>query len=363
MTDRGPSIMFNPRMNTGIYWSGEGVINVVVAGSNVADNPPAPGSREDELLKMVTELGDRLHTANQRVREFESAEMFAEANSGAPYTDDKDVRQIVEIVTEQIIGKTELRMGQPEPSALYQRVVDKFTDLMMSYHRAFLKNRAQIAEYEEALRLGDAGHREAKQQHMAWYQRAETLQAAIAPVVDLYIAEVSRRARCSARQERPGPWDVPVQMYSLMGDLSDTVAILGALPIPTYESFTRDRRQKLILAWAERTFHDSGRADPLERACRFIEEALELFDAVYHQAGGNWEHMDTVLPKIIARVRNRPPGDVFQEFGQVGVTVNCLAELLGVSFATAEIREFERVQLIPRDVFLARHATKGDVAP
>lgn len=108
-------------------------------------------------------------------------------------------------------------------------------------------------------------------------------------------------------------------------------------------------RQEAALAWAVDTFGDIAK-DPHERACRFVEEAIELAQA----AGID---RDT-LGKIIERVYSRNPGDLRKEVGQAALTIELFAEVLHIDAGRAAQAEYSRVQEIPKSEWDRRHAAK-----
>lgn len=138
----------------------------------------------------------------------------------------------------------------------------------------------------------------------------------------------------------------------------------GRADRPSFEQQQRDRRQSHILAWAVGTFTMPGcePADIRERARRFLEEALELFQSAYFVTTGTARHADADddATAVMNRVFSRPAGGAAREVGQVAVTLACLAEALTVSVAAEEVREFERVLSIPKAEFQARHQAKMD---
>jgi|SRR6185312_6086491 len=106
-----------------------------------------------------------------------------------------------------------------------------------------------------------------------------------------------------------------------------------------------------MLAWAEKTFGAIAR-DPHERALRFIEESLELAQAV----GLTREE----AAAMIERVYSRPPGDVFKEAGQAKLTAETLYSVLGIKPWVAYDAECERVLAIPQEEWDRRHAAKKE---
>ncbi len=110
-------------------------------------------------------------------------------------------------------------------------------------------------------------------------------------------------------------------------------------------------RPKQILDWAISTFGVIAILKD-ERASRFLEEALELA-----QAQGLRE---AIAETILARVYARKPGDVETEIGQALLTLECLAENLGLCADELAGREFDRIQKLPRDYFVRRQNVKAE---
>src|SRR5580704_3253742 len=112
----------------------------------------------------------------------------------------------------------------------------------------------------------------------------------------------------------------------------------------------REYRQHDAYEWGVRTFGDVARSNR-ERARRFIEEAIELA-----QACG----MHPVeVARILEHVYNKPPGEVFQEAGGVGITLLMLCHAFGISADHAERTELQRVQSMPAKHFRDRHNIKA----
>lgn len=113
----------------------------------------------------------------------------------------------------------------------------------------------------------------------------------------------------------------------------------------------RDERQKILMAWAQRVFGETGEdADMDTRALRFLEEAMELA-----QAFGLEERRAHIVTSYVYR---RPWGVPAQEIGGVMVTLSLLAEGAGLSVEKAETMEIERVLAMPDDYFRRRQAEK-----
>lgn len=115
---------------------------------------------------------------------------------------------------------------------------------------------------------------------------------------------------------------------------------------------SRDRRQRAVVDWCAAAFGVAEASYLPQRALRFLEEAVELYQA----AGGH----PAQAHKLISFVFGREPGTIHQELGGVGVTLLALAEVAGVSADEAERMEMNRVLALPLDHFAARNKAKND---
>lgn len=112
----------------------------------------------------------------------------------------------------------------------------------------------------------------------------------------------------------------------------------------------RNARQRQAHRWGAETFGIGNVINVQERARRFLEEAIELAQAV---------GLDHGQVRDLARhVYAKPPGDFLQEAGGAGVTLLVLCEALGISADCAEVEEINRVLNIDPDHFRKRHAIK-----
>lgn len=112
----------------------------------------------------------------------------------------------------------------------------------------------------------------------------------------------------------------------------------------------RVTRQTRVGRWVRDTFGDGIAMSLTERAMRLVEEAVEAAQAVGLS-------QDKVL-LIVGRVYNRPPGELAQELGGVGVTLLAFAEAAGLSADRLERQEVKRIHEFPADKFRTRHAEK-----
>ena len=119
----------------------------------------------------------------------------------------------------------------------------------------------------------------------------------------------------------------------------------------------RDLRQTVIMGWVKNTFGpvDPEAATPAGRRRRFLEEALELVQAM----GGSMDEVETQANRVFARL----PGASAEEIGGVGITLLALAASIGVSAEAMEIAEAHRVLNHPGGAahFQPRHTAKPDV--
>lgn len=114
----------------------------------------------------------------------------------------------------------------------------------------------------------------------------------------------------------------------------------------------RNQRQRQVYDWARTTFGEKHASSQQQRAIRFLEEAIELYQA----CNGT---IDTAH-KLIDYVFENPSGEVLQELGGVGVTLLALAEASGISADVAEDKEVQRVLALPQDHFRKRNKVKND---
>lgn len=118
-----------------------------------------------------------------------------------------------------------------------------------------------------------------------------------------------------------------------------------------YGTPMRGFRQSTVAAWCAAAFGTDHAASVPQRAVRMLEEAIELYQA----AGAE----PAMAHKLIDFVFDRPPGDLFQELGGVGLTVLALAEAAHVSADAAEVVEIERVMAKPLEHFKGRNEAKN----
>jgi hypothetical protein len=111
-------------------------------------------------------------------------------------------------------------------------------------------------------------------------------------------------------------------------------------------------RRVRALAWAVNTFGEIA-ADKEERAMRFVEEAVELVNAL---------GLDVrTVRAIVERVYGRQKGDRGRELGQAMFTLELLGEALAIDPSRAADAEFTRCQAIPKEEWERRHKAKVDI--
>jgi hypothetical protein len=111
------------------------------------------------------------------------------------------------------------------------------------------------------------------------------------------------------------------------------------------------------LDWAVKTFGPEA-GDPVERASRFVEEAIELA----HAAGVSRERLGRTVERIYRASMRRP----LLEIGQAQLTLDAYAATGGQSAAALAESEFERVQRLDPAVLLASYERKkanGEAGP
>lgn len=105
------------------------------------------------------------------------------------------------------------------------------------------------------------------------------------------------------------------------------------------EALSRSERQELVTDWCRRAFGVESQKDRSKRVLRFLEEALELFQA----EGGGYDRAEALLQ----RVYSRPPGEAPQEVGGVCVTLLSYCSAAGLSLEECEAEEIARVLAKP----------------
>jgi hypothetical protein len=104
---------------------------------------------------------------------------------------------------------------------------------------------------------------------------------------------------------------------------------------PNHPSAEWSKYQKEALSWASKCFGPTAPFDLKERRDRFLEEALELYQAT----GGALDE----AAELCQYVYGRPVGEVDQEVGGVGLTLSLLCSARGLDLGTALDTELARV--------------------
>lgn len=107
--------------------------------------------------------------------------------------------------------------------------------------------------------------------------------------------------------------------------------------------------QNDVLEWVRRTFGEAFLNDR-ERSLRFIEEAVELVQALGLPADD--------VRRVTDHVYARPDGDYPQEMGGVIITLEALAEHVGVNLDRQASLEWERINAMPQSHFDAASERK-----
>ncbi len=114
----------------------------------------------------------------------------------------------------------------------------------------------------------------------------------------------------------------------------------------------RDTRQLAVHNWCKAAFGAAHASSVEQRAVRFLEEAIELYQA----CGGSSD----MAHQLINYIFNRPVGYIAQEFGGVDVTLLALAQACGLSAEDLGKAEFERVLKKPLADFTKRNQVKNE---
>ena len=112
----------------------------------------------------------------------------------------------------------------------------------------------------------------------------------------------------------------------------------------------RDLRQRAILRWACDVFGAACATNRAERIQRFVEEALELAQAL--------DMSRAEAHALVDFVYDRAKGEVHQEVGGVSISLLALCEHLGLSANAEELREYQRILTLDRDKLRAKQMSK-----
>lgn len=114
----------------------------------------------------------------------------------------------------------------------------------------------------------------------------------------------------------------------------------------------RDGRQDLAHAWVTETFGPDHANDLRQRAIRFLEEAIELY-----QACGGDQHL---ARNLVDYIYKRDVGDIYKEVGDVGFMLLSVSSAAGVSADSAEDQIFERNLATPKKEMTDRNIAKNE---
>lgn len=118
------------------------------------------------------------------------------------------------------------------------------------------------------------------------------------------------------------------------------------------DQLSRNQLQEISVAWGVSAFGGDHVHSVGQRAIRFLEEAIELYQA----CGG-----DVLMAhKLLDFVFNRPPGKIENELGGVGVTTLVLAAAAGLSADECERKEVARVLSKDPEEFAKRNREKNE---
>lgn len=112
-----------------------------------------------------------------------------------------------------------------------------------------------------------------------------------------------------------------------------------------------DQKQALVFDWIE-DFYGPEWTNLGERCCRFIEEAIELVQAV-----GLPKEM---VLKLVDRCYNKEKGEIQQELGGASMTLTALAEALKLSREGCESIEIDHCFNADKEKFRAKHLKKQE---
>lgn len=114
----------------------------------------------------------------------------------------------------------------------------------------------------------------------------------------------------------------------------------------------RNDRQREVAEWCAAAFGHDHAASTEQRGLRLVEEAIEAAQAAECEAG--------TLHDLIDYIYAKPPGELKQELGGVGLCLLAMANSAGHSADTLEEAEVRRVLAKPLEYFAARNRVKND---
>lgn len=114
----------------------------------------------------------------------------------------------------------------------------------------------------------------------------------------------------------------------------------------------RLNRQNQVFDWVTKAFGPDHANSLPQRATRFLEEAIELYQA----ADGDLD----MAHRLLDFVFNRPVGELDKEIGAVGLTLLSVAAAAVVNADECEIAEVERVLGIDPAIFAKRNREKNE---
>ena len=111
-------------------------------------------------------------------------------------------------------------------------------------------------------------------------------------------------------------------------------------------------RQNRVFDWVTKAFGPDHANHVQQRSLRFLEEAIELYQA----AGGNLDQAHKLLDFIFAR----PVGELSKEIGAVVLSLLSVAAAAGWDADEEEQREVDRVTSKDPEVFAERNRQKNE---
>lgn len=132
-------------------------------------------------------------------------------------------------------------------------------------------------------------------------------------------------------------------------------------PPPLNGAPPRQYRQMVAGHWCVKAFGPEHAGSVPQRAIRFLEEAVELFQAAMYGDDALPPEVDAaeMAHKLIDYVFSRPVGHIGQELGGVGVTVLLLANAADLDADECEAAEVARVLSKPPEHFHQRNEVKN----
>src|SRR5207344_1889032 len=123
---------------------------------------------------------------------------------------------------------------------------------------------------------------------------------------------------------------------------------------------SRMQRQMAVYEWVQLAFGPEHANSVSQRSVRFLEEAIELYQAANANAEMGRDTARNMAHKLIDYIFDRPAGILHREIGQVGLTLLSVAAAAEYNAEAEERLEVERVMAIDPAIMAERNREKNE---